>query len=1001
MEATFFDFNKENGLVFCEDIVSVKNKAEYLYITEVQKLGVKAVFFRRFYKEGSQIPYNSEPSVCIFQKGDNFFDSPEHIDLHAKLWSAGKNEIYVINGKTRVDIINARKPAKVKDNQLSLKTLRLDTGTALKVYNNYRFFAYLFGSGTFWEQNEFKNQLDEKSSPYIFLLEHLMATRKNSLNPQTLQLESATIDKLLVICILIKFLEEIKDDNGKHTLKTIYKKFSISNFIEALQNKLCIPVLNDLANEFNGKIFDKFTYEEKIEIDKADLTLLADFLRADVNIDSRQLFIWKQYDFKYLPAEVISAIYENFIQAEALRQNGEPEKGIVYTPIHLVNLLVDEVMPLEDYKQFTDESFRVLDPACGSGVFLVAAYKRLLQWWAINNSSPEKIKYPSKKVAQKILEDNIFGVDVKETSTLVTIFGLTIALLDKLTPKEIWDNLKFKDLSQENIQQNNFFDWAIIAKEANKPFDLIIGNPPFNIESGKKKEDVLKKSVLDRLDFKYKDIPNNNFALHFFEASMLLAKKVCLIIPSNVLLYSRSSQKFRNHIFVDYTVSKIFDFTHLRRLLFHKTADTPVVAVVVENTPSSNLPIEHTVIKRTIGTDKHLRFEIDYYDRHAVRLNWAIDETKFFVWKTNLLGGGQLFYLIHRLSLLPTLEAFIKSRDKWMEVRGFEGGTTIKIEKQDRIESIGPSGEPVISKNVTIATSNLKDDFMYKPPFMIIDQVLGRNGLSTCFVPKQNQYTKKSHLYYNRDFIGISAPETDEKILKKIYENIRNNKKPNQLNYQLVAAAVSSSCLILTETDINKSDILNSPFPEELDDLTLSETEQILQEDVLNYYIHLGKAISKNSDGEVLHKPVQRMQLESFASTFCNTLNSIYEKKGKSLQVGYICQRPLYTMCQFGFGKKGGLKYEFIDETDGMDTMINSLFPNTNDKKIDDKIEALIKDKMSNSGAIFNRIIRINAHVNGYDCICLIKPPAQRYWLNSIALRDAGDTFIYLKKEGF
>ncbi|WP_162128707.1 hypothetical protein [Flavobacterium phycosphaerae] len=77
------------------------------------------------------------------------------------------------------------------------------------------------------------------------------------------------------------------------------------------------------------------------------MNLLANFLRANINLKTNQLFIWEQYSFKHLPAEVISAIYENFIQAESVRNTGGKEKGVVYTPIHLVNLLIDEVMPLD------------------------------------------------------------------------------------------------------------------------------------------------------------------------------------------------------------------------------------------------------------------------------------------------------------------------------------------------------------------------------------------------------------------------------------------------------------------------------------------------------------------------------------------------------------------------------------------------------------------------------------------------------------------------------
>src|SRR5207237_4277277 len=117
---------------------------------------------------------------------------------------------------------------------------------------------------------------------------------------------------------------------------------------------------------------------------------------------------------------------------------------------------------------------------------------------------------------------------------------------------------------------------------------------------------------------------------------------------------------------------------HLRRNLFHKTADTPVVAVIAENVPSNKKEIEHTVVKRTLLSEKRLRFEIDYYDRHYVKWSWATDDTKSFIWKTNLLGGGRLFHLIYRLSLLPTLADFLLQKkvenQEWIYSSGYKIG---------------------------------------------------------------------------------------------------------------------------------------------------------------------------------------------------------------------------------------------------------------------------------------------------------------------------------------
>lgn len=350
------DFTDEKGLVFCKSPRAVKNNAELLYLNEAQKLEIDAVFFRRFfYHEKDTIPFNSEPSVCILNRDDSFFNSKDHIDLHAKLWSSGKNEIYVIKGSTRIDIINARKPAEVykegEEKKQTLEPIRLATG-AIASFDFKQYSSYLFETGTFWEQNAFKDKIEEQSNSYIYLLNHLLKVRKLLFSKNDLKLAHETIDKLLIVCILIKFLEEIKDDHGKHTLKSIYKKNKVEDFADAIDKNKCLDILNELALEFNGRIFDKFSFEEKNKIQNSNLSLIAKFIRANIDIDNGQLFLWEQYNFNYLPAEVISSIYENFIQAEATRQTGESEKGVVYTPIHLVNMLIDEVMPLNKPELF-------------------------------------------------------------------------------------------------------------------------------------------------------------------------------------------------------------------------------------------------------------------------------------------------------------------------------------------------------------------------------------------------------------------------------------------------------------------------------------------------------------------------------------------------------------------------------------------------------------------------------------------------------------------------
>ena len=216
----------ENGLVWCNNPPKDCFIGERYHIQEkALKLGATAVFFRRTYNGDSIV--DSKPVLYIYQRDDLFFNSQEHKDLHAKLWSAGDIDVYFIVSTTRIEIFNARKPADVvKDTlELSVEELCL-VNSALEEFEDQRFSALVFGKGIFWEQDDFKNQLQEENAPFYRLLECLMSVRKYLHDNRNGLEETGTIDKLLIVCILVKFLE-VKDDGGNHTLNKIYEKDEI------------------------------------------------------------------------------------------------------------------------------------------------------------------------------------------------------------------------------------------------------------------------------------------------------------------------------------------------------------------------------------------------------------------------------------------------------------------------------------------------------------------------------------------------------------------------------------------------------------------------------------------------------------------------------------------------------------------------------------------------------------------------------------------------------
>ena len=75
-------------------------------------------------------------------------------------------------------------------------------------------------------------------------------------------------------------------------------------------------------------------------------------------------------------------------------------------------------MPLTNFVE--KKEYKILDPACGSGVFLVLAFKRMVHWWRLRHQG----KAPSSEDLTAILENSIYGVDENENAVLLTRFSL-------------------------------------------------------------------------------------------------------------------------------------------------------------------------------------------------------------------------------------------------------------------------------------------------------------------------------------------------------------------------------------------------------------------------------------------------------------------------------------------------------------------------------------------------------------------------------------------------
>jgi len=966
------------GLRMVNDLTkSDDNISEILALSEAKTFGATAVYFRRLPTDN-----HSKPQIYIFD--EDFFKDKEVENIHKDLWSSGVVPLFYIVGNTSLKIFNCHKSLEKKSKNSQFISAPIEIfdfkNDVIEQYRIEKYSSRLFDTGVFWEQNS--ELIHFKNSPYDKLLKGLKNAKKH-LSEKNIGLSDYTINKLLVIGILLKYLEEKEDEHGTKLLEVnrdLIDQFPESNnFVEILRNGQLVSYLEELNKTLNGNLFN-LTSDEAEQLRDINLDLVAAIF--DGSIDGKQFVLWRLYSFNKLPIELISSVYEAFLTKE---------RNIVYTPPYLANTLIDECMPLHRSEElFSERKFKVLDPACGSGIFLVAAFKRMVEWAVINKyKKTGTLEFPELSEVKEILRSNIFGIDIKKGATLISMFSLNITLCEKLTPMEIWQDLKFEDLSESNIITDNFFSYYNTCEK--ESFDLIIGNPPFNPPKDENGRNVSNGDYITKLVDEYHHIPSvnindHNLALTFHDKARDLIKEngqQCLILPSSAFLYNTKSVSYRKRYFVDNSISKIFDFTHLSDKIF-VGANVAIVAVISSKAkPKVNHFFEHIVVKRSSVAEQRFYFEIDHYDVHRLNSKLIIDFP--FIWKINLLGGGRISNLIKYLQSIDTLRNFLLSKKDagWSFGEGYQivhkGNKSEKellddgYSKADWLtnkESIITDSFNESSFNTEIETNiffwrpRKKNKDIFKHPHILFKGNLGENGLPVCYVDY--------YLTFKDKITGIHAPIKDEYLLKQVYNWLSNNS--NLLRFIISVLSTQSGITMSSKVLLSK-DVLELPYPDG-GEISLSKSEKILVEEVLKYGIKSKKAIS-NSPYETV---VTETGLEQFGELFCEALNPIYANEQNRWFVHEYQKTKNYTSYAFCFGPQ--------------DKWNNGIL----NLKLKDTYNNILK---STQGHVkYTRVLRKYLHIDGFDILILIKPSTVRYWLGSIALRDADETFSDLKSIG-
>lgn len=225
---------------------------------------------------------------------------------------------------------------------------------------------------------------------------------------------------------------------------------------------------------FNGAVFE-LEPNQRLKIQQEHLNLTIDYLRGGTTLhkggEQTELF---EIDLTAIQIETLSAVYEEFLRSES--PSSVRNDGVVYTPPFLVDFVVNR---LDDEREFSEDS-RVLDPTAGSGVFLVAAFRRIVERVLFQR----RLRRLPMGELRKILVQCIYGVEKAPSAAAVATFSLYLQLLEYADSVELHAIVSerrrpkiFPSLIGANVVVADFF--SAPRHFENIEFTCVAGNPPW------------------------------------------------------------------------------------------------------------------------------------------------------------------------------------------------------------------------------------------------------------------------------------------------------------------------------------------------------------------------------------------------------------------------------------------------------------------------------------------------------------------------------------------
>ena len=967
------------------DVSELRNS--YPAFADIEALGVDKVYFS-----------GNKPAV-FFLNVDSFDrDTLLRIEkIQNNAWNYRRVIFLFVQSTTGIRVYNCyKKPVFTRkddsEDHLSkqIESLELGRCTETETRESFERFASLFSRigidcGTIWTNHELKKKINLQERLDNFLVSSLSQTT-NKLKETGLHQE--IIHGLLIRSLFILFLE----DKGAAREAGLYEsiKPECQSYFDILQDKdATYSLFEMLQKHFNGNITPLFPGEKDV-VTAENLNVVRNcFMDGDVSDNPKLFNNWRLFNFGIIQVELLSEVYELFLGQQRL------EKGQFYTPHGLVDLILEEKLPID----IPNHHVRILDPACGSGIFLVESYRRLISRWKREHNTT-KISFSE---LNEILLNNIFGIEIDETAIKVTAFSLYIALIDELDPKNLWtkDDYKLPYLIWEKGKEGgkNLLRMDTIGDvnaDMLPSMDLIVGNPPFGTKGvlDSVKNYCIKKgfAVESVIAFIHKSV---EFCPH---------GEIALIFNTKLLTNTQGTYcKFRKWLLNENYVEKLYNLSILRKVpedfggrLFNG-ATSPVSIIyfkhqqpkIISPTIAYWAPKSYqktSAIDGIVINDSDIKF--------LPRTECQKANTK--IWKIAQWGNYSCFRLLKRLeNQNETLENFFK-RLCWSFGRGLNADSKhpdfvpeqiINIKAIDRYYT---NPQKVCSNNTKAYRKN--NDELFKAPFIIFKQGQHKNKIACTLFEESCYCTTSAHImnggsledkkflvsYLNSDIVNFQLKLTASfwGIEREIFllNEVLDLASPFVPGYEQVLPAIVESfdkiveeqkSLMPNEEEIKKQEQLIFDAFSHL--LRITDNEKILIEDTLKYSIDL---LENHSNSLAFHRATEEENI-SYAETLCNTLNTFLGQSVNKVSA-YVYNSTPYDPLNI-------VHLFFSESCNQVDICNLSKY-----RGLLSKIEKqLVKEKSTS--------IYIQKNLKFYDGnhIYIVKPNQKRYWTRSQAEDDA------------